>query len=172
MSSCPFLPMRRAERAMSVQEAWDLLGSPGVSYGFLGLHGVEEEGGFPYVVPMSFAADREAHALYFHATADAASKRHRAALQDERVCFTVVDPASAFVPNAEGRACRSSMRYASVVVLGRMTPVESPTEKVRCLNFLVEQKAGDAGLAAVREADAASVVVWRLGVEHITGKRN
>ncbi len=171
-NSCPFLPIRRADRATSADEAWELLCRPSVAYGFLGLHGVAEEGGYPYVVPMSFAADRRAGALYFHSTADRASKRHRAAQQDPRACFTVVDPASQFIPNAEGRACRSSMRYTSVVVLGRIALVESPAEKVRLLNFLIEQKAGGAGLAAVGEPDAAGVTVWKLGVEQITGKRS
>jgi nitroimidazol reductase NimA-like FMN-containing flavoprotein (pyridoxamine 5'-phosphate oxidase superfamily) len=165
-----FLPGRKQDRAIAVEEAWHVLCSPDVPYGFLGTHGLREEGGFPYVVPMNFAADPTAGALYFHSTNEAASKRFRSIRENAQVSFTVVDPASSIIPDAEGRPCKFSMHYRSVMVFGRMTEVEPAHEKVRVLNFLMQQKAPGAGLDKVRPDDVEGVAIWKLEVEHVSGK--
>jgi nitroimidazol reductase NimA-like FMN-containing flavoprotein (pyridoxamine 5'-phosphate oxidase superfamily) len=166
-----FLPGRKQDRAMSIGEAWDALASPDVEYGFLGTHGVGEEGNFPYVVPMNFAADREAGALYFHSTEKTASKRYRAIQENAKASFTVVDPISAIVPDPQGRPCKFSMRYRSVMVFGEIVQVERAEEKARCLDFLVQQKAAKVPLKEVRPEDVEKVAVWKLDVQHISGKR-
>jgi len=136
-----FLRVRNEERAIAAEEAWDVLCSREVQYGFLGTHGLDEEGGFPYVVPMNFAADPRAGALYFHSTDDPASKRRRAIGQSAKVSFTVVDPGSSILPDPQGRPCKFSMQYRSVMVFGRIEAVEAADEKVRLFNFLMQQKA-------------------------------
>ncbi len=165
-----FLPGRKQDRAASTDEAWDVLASPDVQYGFLGTHGVGEEGNFPYVVPMNFAADRDAAALYFHSTNETASKRYRALKENAKASFTVVDPISAIVPDPQGRPCKFSMRYRSVMVFGEIAEVERADEKARCLGFLMQQKAGNVPLQEVRPEDVGNVVIWKLQVQHISGK--
>jgi nitroimidazol reductase NimA-like FMN-containing flavoprotein (pyridoxamine 5'-phosphate oxidase superfamily) len=166
-----FLPARKQDRATSPDEAWDVLGSAEVQYGLLGTHGVGEEGNFPYVVPMSFAADRDAAALYFHSTGETASKRYRAVQENAKASFTVVDPISAIVPDPQGRPCKFSMRYRSVMVFGQIAEVQSADEKARCLDFLMQQKAGNVPLEKVRPEDVGNVVIWKLQVQHISGKK-
>ena len=166
-----FLPGRKQDRATSTDEAWEVLESPDVQYGFLGTHGVGEEGSFPYVVPMNFAADRDAAALYFHSTNATASKRYRAVRENAKASFTVVDPISAIVPDPQGRPCKFSMRYRSVMVFGEIAEVETADEKARCLDFLIKQKAGDALLDNVSPEDVENVAIWKLQVQHISGKK-
>ena len=166
-----FLSGRKQDRATSPDEAWDVLGSPDVQYGLLGLHGVAEEGNFPYVVPMSFAADRDAAALYFHSTGETASKRYRAIKENAKASFTVVDPISAIVPDAQGRPCKFSMRYRSVMVFGEIAEVESADEKARCLEFLMQQKAGNVPRENVHSEDVENVAIWKLHVQHVSGKK-
>ncbi len=165
-----FLPGRKQERTITTEEAWQVLCSQNVQYGLLGTHGLSEEGNFPYVVPMSFAADPGAGALYFHSTDDPTSKRYRAIGEDVRVSFTVVDPASSIVPDAQGRPCKFTMRYRSVMAFGRIEAVESADEKVRLFNFLMQQKAPSPRLDEVRPEDVEGVAIWRLRVQHVSGK--
>jgi nitroimidazol reductase NimA-like FMN-containing flavoprotein (pyridoxamine 5'-phosphate oxidase superfamily) len=166
-----FLPGRKPDRAISADEAWDVLGSADVQYGLLGTHGLAKEGNFPYVVPMNFAADRDAAALYFHSTSETASKRYRAIKENAKASFTVVDPISAIVPDPQARPCKFSMRYRSVMVFGEIAEVESAHEKAQCLDFLMQQKAGDVPLQKVRPEDVENVTIWKLVVQHVSGKK-
>ena len=166
-----FLPIRSEERAMTAEEAWDVLSSRSVQYGFLGTHGLDEEGRFPYVVPMNFAADPSAGALYLHSTDDRASKRRRAIGRNAKVSFTVVDPGSSILPDPQGRPCKFTMQYRSVMVFGRIEAVASAEERGRLFNFLMQQKAPSPRLDEVRPQDVEGVAVWRLRVEHVSGKR-
>ena len=120
---------------------------------------------------MSFAADPQAAALYFHSTDDVASKRCRAIRQNAKVSFTAVDPASSIIPDPQGRPCKFSMRYRSVMAVGQIEAVESADEKVRLFNFLMQQKAPSARLENVRPQDVEGVAIWRLRVKHVSGKR-
>jgi len=166
-----FLPGRKQERTITTEEAWQVLCSGNMQYGLLGTHGLGEEGGFPYVVPMNFAADPQSGALYFHSTNDPASKRCRAIRENAKASFTVVDPGSSIVPDAQGRPCKFTMQYRSVMVFGRIEAVESADEKVRLFNFLMQQKAPSPRLGKVRPEDVEGVAIWRLRVEHVSGKR-
>jgi nitroimidazol reductase NimA-like FMN-containing flavoprotein (pyridoxamine 5'-phosphate oxidase superfamily) len=167
-----FLPGRKQEQALTTEEAWQVLCSPEVQYGLLGTHGLREEGSFPYVVPMSFGADPQAGALYFHSTDDAASKRCRAIRENAKVSFTAVDPASSIIPDPQGRPCKFTMGYRSVMAFGPIEPVQSPEEKVRLFNFLMQQKAPSARLGKVRPDDVDGAAIWRLQVKNLSGKRS
>jgi len=54
---------------------------------------------------------------------------------------------------------------------GRIEAVESADEKVRLFNFLMQQKAPSPRLDEVRPEDVEAVAIWRLCVEHVSGKR-
>lgn len=164
-----FLPLRKKAYAMTEEEAWNILASPDTPYGFLGTHGVEEDGGMPYVVPMNFAADRRARAIYMHTTLDADSKRNRAVARDPNAAFTVVHPASAVEPSPDGVACRFSMKFTSVMVFGKISKVEQPAEKARILNLIVKQKGGADNALEVPEFATAVATIYALEVEHISG---
>jgi len=92
-----YLSQRKTKLAMTVEECWALLESKTVSYGILATSGVKSEECVPYAVPMNFAADRVASAIYIHTTIDSGSKRKKAVSENPRVSFVVVDPESSLI---------------------------------------------------------------------------
>jgi nitroimidazol reductase NimA-like FMN-containing flavoprotein (pyridoxamine 5'-phosphate oxidase superfamily) len=166
-----YLPLRAHKRAIGDGEAWELLESPGVLYGFLGTHGVNAEGNMPYVVPMNFAADSEARAIYLHTTIDADSKRNRAIDENPRATFVAVGPDAALAHDGSGLACKFSMKFASAMAFGKISKVESPAEKARILNFFMKQKTIGHTVSEVAEEQTARTTIYVLNVEHISGSR-
>lgn len=165
-----YLPLRKQKLAMQETDAWDLLESPEVVYGFLGTGGVPDEGNVPYVIPMNFVADRDSNSIYLHTTLDADSKRNRSLESNPRVCFTVVHPDAAIVNDGSGLPCKFSMRFRSVMAMGRVRAVDSLDERARILNMLMKQKTPDAKLIMdVLPPITAIATILRINVEHITG---
>jgi nitroimidazol reductase NimA-like FMN-containing flavoprotein (pyridoxamine 5'-phosphate oxidase superfamily) len=165
-----YLPLRKKKLAMTDPDAWDVLESPDTHYGFLGTGGVPEEGNVPYVIPMNFVADRDSNSIYLHTTLDADSKRNRSLAGSPRVCFTVVHPDAAQVNDGSGLPCKFSMRFRSVMAMGRIRAVNSLDERARILNMLMRQKAPHAKLTMdVQPPHTAIATILRINVEHITG---
>jgi len=169
--SGPFVAGRKQQAAISAAEAWQVLCSPEVLYGFLGTHGIKEEGNVPYVVPMNFVAHRQTNALYLHSSPENTSKRNRALKENAQVSFTVVTEGVSLVPDPQGRTCKCSLRYTSVMVFGPVAQVESADEKVRLLSSLMQQKAPAALFSPIRVEDVENTAVWKIEVQHISGKR-
>lgn len=164
-----FLILRAQKRAISDREAWNLLESAEAIYGFLGTHGVKDEGNMPYVVPMNFAADSEARAIYLHTTIDADSKRNRAIAEDSHVTFVVVGPDASISNDGSGLACKFSMSFTSAMAFGEIEKIESPAEKARILNFFMKQKTVGHTVSGVTEAQTALTTIYVLNVEHVSG---
>lgn len=170
-ASVNYLPLRKKDSALTEHQAWKLLCSPEIAFGFLGTHGLASEGGMPYIVPMNFAAEPSARAIYIHTTLDTASKHNRALSEDGRVTFAAVSPDSAIVASADAIPCRFTMKFASVMAFGRIEKVEAPTEKARILNFFMEQKSDVTGLLQVLEPHTFITTIYKINVEHISGAR-
>ncbi len=170
-TAASFLPLRKKKNAMSDEEAWEMLCAEETLYGFLGVHGLKGESGMPYVAPLNFAADPPEKAIYFHTTVDADSKRNRALAEDGRACFTVAGPESELVSSPDGVACRFTMKFTSVMAFGEVEKVESPAEKARALNLLMEQKSGFDSFMKVPEQATAITTIYKLNVAHISGAR-
>lgn len=166
-----FLPLRKKKNATPDSEAWEMLCARETLYGFLGLHGVKDDEGMPYVVPLNFAAAPAENAIYFHTTVDADSKRNRALAEDGRACFTVAGPESELVSSPDGVACRFTMKFTSVMAFGTVEKVEAPAEKAMALNLLMEQKSGFDSFMKVPEQATMIANVYKLKVAHISGAR-
>jgi nitroimidazol reductase NimA-like FMN-containing flavoprotein (pyridoxamine 5'-phosphate oxidase superfamily) len=117
----------------------------------------------PYIVPVSFGYD--GHSLYFH-TADTGRKidciaaNNRACFEMERNVRLVKDPL---------KPCKWSFSYESVIGFGEVCELQSPAEKARGLNHIMEHYSG-------REWDFDSFAmkgtrVWRISISSVTGKR-
>jgi uncharacterized protein len=164
-----FIELRKAKHRMGEAHAWELLCSREVVYGFLGTCGLTSENGMPYIVPMNFAAEPEAHAVYLHTTLDADSKRNRAVRENPIVTFAAVHPDAAILPDADGIPCKFSMKFRSVMVFGAIAPVEDQAEKARILNFFMKQKSGAENLLNVPPHLAAVATIYKISVDHISG---
>ncbi|MFC1474762.1 pyridoxamine 5'-phosphate oxidase family protein [bacterium] len=164
-----YLPLRKEKHRITEDEAWAILVSPDIPFGFLGTHGVKEEGNMPYVVPMNFAAERDSGAIYLHTTLDEDSKRNRSVAESPDICFTAVHPDSKIIPSDEGLACKFSMNFKSVIAMGTAEKIEDATEKTRILNHFMDQKAASWPHREVGEHMTFIATIYRINVAHITG---
>lgn len=148
--------IRRKDRVQGEAENFDLLAR--AEYGVLAL----VDGRRPYAVPLSFVLMDGA--LYFHCACE--GRKVDAIAGDSEGCFTVV---GATRPVYDGGF---STYYESVMVFGRVTPVDGREEKVRALYALAEKYLpGDMDKA---EKDIARsfkrTAVYRIAIGRMTGK--
>lgn len=148
--------IRRKDRAQGEAENFALLAR--AEYGVLAL----VDGRLPYAVPLSFVLMDGA--LYFHCARE--GRKVDAIAGGGEGCFTVV---GATFPVYDGGF---STYYESVMVFGRVTPVDGREEKVRALYALAEKYLpGDMDKA---EKDVARsfkhTAVYRIAIGRMTGK--
>lgn len=167
-----FPEMRKKKYVIDESEAWNILCSDAVEYGFLGVCGLEGDDGYPYVVPMNFAADKETGRIYFHTTMDAQSRRNRTLAANEKVCFTVVSPDSHIAPGPEDMpACKFSMSFESVVAFGDVEEITGIEEKTKALDLIMSQKAGKHKHTGVMQQLVYVTKIYSMKVRHISGAR-
>jgi len=116
----------------------------------------------PYVVPVSFGYER--NALYFHG----ASEGHKIELikKNNKVCFEIDTDVA--VVKAE-KPCQWTMRYRSVIGMGRAHILESAEEKAHGLELLMRHYTE--GDFSFPKSEPGSVLVVRIDIENITGKK-
>ena len=159
MSQAP--QMRRAERAMPEERAWQMLAT-----GFYGRLGTAGPDGWPYVVPLLYVwMNRQ---VYVH---HARARGHLRSNLDanRRVCFEIDAPSDVF---AYGRyECDTGLAYQSVIAFGTMRLVDEPAEKT---SFCVELMRKYADPSWQRPKDffprLGDITVWALAIERLTGK--
>lgn len=152
-----FRAMRRSRQALAPQACAEIL-----EKGTSGVLAVLGDGGYPYAVPLSyvFAGD----ALYFHS----ARTGHKldAAARCARASFCVIGQ-DEIVPE------KFTTCYRSAIAFGTLHIVEAPSERRAAMELLM-QKYSPAESAAAREAEYAAtekaLCVWKLTIEHLTGK--
>ena len=131
--------------------------------------------GWPYIVPMNFGCLEGK--LYFHCASEGTKLDLLNA--NPNVCFEVAVNVE-IVPGAD--ACNWSVRYESVVGLGRMSIVEDPEERRAGLEALLAQcKALAQSKRSAQQTDrsgelpehvSAATVVLRVDIESMTGKES
>lgn len=149
--------IRRKDRALTEACARELLQK--CEYGVMA---TVDAGGRPYAAPLSYIANDEA--VYFHC----AHEGHKIdnIVANPQVCFTVVGQTRPVY------AKNFTTWYESVVVFGRVSPVTDPAEKTRILMLLAEKylpEHMDKAPADIAKS-LARTAVYRIAIEHITGK--
>lgn len=122
--------------------------------------------GWPYVVPVSFAAKEEKPgqiALYFHSAA--AGRKVEALKQDGRVCIE----GDIFYGN-EQVPMGITARYESVIGFGTATQVEGE-EKLHGLRLLVARY-GYTDYPVESCHGLSHTIVYKITLTSLTGKRN
>jgi len=121
------------------------------------------EDNVPYVVPVSFGY-RDG-CLYIHSAPE--GRKIDILKRNDRVCFEV-DVDEELV--RRGEPCAWSMRYRSVVGLGRAYLVEDAEEKRKALDIIVEHYGGEP--AGYSDKALREVAVIRVKIEEMTGKQS
>lgn len=159
MSTAPGL--RRAEKAMSVERALEMLRG-----GFCGRLATVGADGYPYCVPLLHVwLDGE---VYLHGTG--APGHLRANIEHEpRVCFEIDEPGEVF---AYGRfECDSSIAFRSVILFGRIRTIEDVALKQRfCEALMVKYGRQDWERPKGFFPRLGEIAVYAIAVERITGK--
>jgi len=154
-------PLRRADRAMSEQRAWDIL-----ARGFSGRLATIGEDGYPYCIPLLYVCmDGE---VYVHTTS---AKGHlRANIDHEpRICFEIDEPDEVF---DYGRfECDSGLAYRSVILFGHIRVAEDKAAKQRfCEALMAKYGKPDSGRPKGFFPRLDIISVYAIAVERIAGK--
>lgn len=160
--------MRRAKRA--VDDLDELRGiiekCPVVRVGSHDAEGV-------FIVPMSFGYEVEASddgadarwTFWLHCAAE--GRKTDAWAADPQVALELDVPVGVI---GGDYSCAYSYAYESVMAIGRAMRVADPAQKVRGLKAIMAHMAPGAPVEFKPEA-VERVDVWRVDVEHLTGKR-
>jgi uncharacterized protein len=117
----------------------------------------------PYVLPLNFGY--KDNRLYFHSAME--GRKLNIIRQNNNVCFEI-DADQAFVPDE--RACKWSLKYRSVIGNGKAFIVADAAEKIAALKTIMAHYSDKAYEFTAEEA--ARVVVVRIDIESITGKKS
>lgn len=118
----------------------------------------------PYIVTMNFGLKDGGESLYFHCAAT--GKKMDVLKKNNLVCFQADIEHELFLHNI---SCGCSMRYRSVVGMGRIKFVAETAEKIEGLKTIMGHYTGESSFTFKRELIEKTTVL-RLDIEEIAGK--
>ena len=149
--------MRRSDRAISREEADELLGRC-----LFGVLSTTCEDGQPYAVPISYAYD--GNRIVVHG-AKGVGQKLRNMQADPRVCFTVVG-------EVQTEPGKFSTKYESVIVFGEAREIEDMDAKKAALHLLIDKYSNDFQERGAKYIDgaAAKTSVMEIDIQELTAK--
>ena len=155
-----FRPVRRKKKEISPEEAKSLLRT--ARRGVLAVCGDE---GYPYAVPVNYLYDEEKQEIIFHGAR--AGHKADSLKKCDKVCFTVIGGEQV---EREDEAWAPFLE--SAVVFGRCHPVEDREEALAlCKRFAMKYYPNEEMVDEELAAAGKAVQVFRITIEHISGKR-
>ena len=121
------------------------------------------DGSEPYVVPVCFGYEK--NAFYFHCAPE--GRKIDLIKKNNQVCVEV--EADVEIINVEN-PCGWSIKYRSVIGVGRAHILEDEEDKIRGLAVLMQQFGEKEPDMEFEKADRAAVV--KIDIEHIAGKKS
>ena len=153
--------LRRADRAMSEQRAYEML-----ERGFSGQLATVGADGYPYCVPLLYIwMDGE---IYLH-TGSARGHLRANVEREPRICFEIDEPDQVF---DYGRfECDSGLAYQSVIVFGKIRIAEDSTVKQRfCEALMAKYGKPDSARPKGFFPRIDGITVYAIAIERMTGK--
>jgi hypothetical protein len=123
------------------------------------------DGSQPYIVPLCFGYQN--NVLYFHSALK--GKKLDILRQNERVCFEFDSNTQV---RRDDKACEWGMLYSSVVGFGTAEFIEETERKRQALQIIVKQYAGKDDDDSLSDADVQNMVVFKVDIDSMTGKRS
>jgi len=121
------------------------------------------DNGEPYVVPVSFGYER--NALYFHGASE--GRKFELIKKNNRLCFEIDTDVE--VVKSE-KPCSWTMKYRSVIGVGRAYILESDEEKCHGLSLIMRQYTG--GDFSFPKPTLDKTLVVKVDIRSITGKQS
>lgn len=124
----------------------------------------------PYLVPMNFGFDGQN--FYLHSAPE--GLKIDILKENPQVCIEITQDLQI---NQSADVCKTSMRYSSVIVFGRVEFLSDRRERIKALNCIVEQLYGDRVVAkkeewVFNEDNLNNLAILKVHIEQITGKRS
>ncbi|SHF93336.1 pyridoxamine 5'-phosphate oxidase family protein [Dysgonomonas macrotermitis] len=154
-----FRAIRRKDRVLDDQRIEELLDT--AEFGYLNLG--NSDNGYPYGIPISYAYDKAANAIYIHSAT--AGQKAEELIKGGKVSFCIVG-------RTEVLPDEFATEYESVIVYGHVEASLSDEEKRTALMALVYKYSKD----FVPEGEAYTDKLWnrvmaaKISIDHITGK--
>eukprot|EP01056_Protomagalhaensia_sp_Gyna25_P003995 Protomagalhaensia_sp_Gyna_25__3994@NODE_359_length_3740_cov_212_002972_g277_i0_p3_GENE_NODE_359_length_3740_cov_212_002972_g277_i0NODE_359_length_3740_cov_212_002972_g277_i0_p3_ORF_typecomplete_len161_score10_17Pyridox_ox_2/PF12900_7/2_6e33Putative_PNPOx/PF01243_20/1_9e12Pyrid_ox_like/PF16242_5/1_3e07Pyrid_oxidase_2/PF13883_6/1e06FMN_bind_2/PF04299_12/0_035F420H2_quin_red/PF04075_14/0_17OTU/PF02338_19/5_5e03OTU/PF02338_19/0_35_NODE_359_length_3740_cov_212_002972_g277_i09551437 len=153
-----YTPLRRVDKAISDELARRILKSG--TYGVLATCGAD---GAPYCVPVSYSTTD--NFIYFHGASTGQKVENMR--RDPRVCFTIVGETRPAYSQGSFTAL-----YESVVAHGVVEQVHDKNDIVTamrelCTKYLPQHMSK---FEEAFEKDLPNLTLWRMRIEHLTGK--
>ncbi len=120
-----------------------------------------------YIVPVNFgytAADKQL-TLFFHSAKE--GRKVDAFAQNNAIAFEM-DCEHHLIESAN--ACEHSYAYRSIIGSGHVHLIEEPAQKKQALNALMQHQTGKE--FAFSDQMLHAVLVYRIAVDHISGKQH
>ena len=151
--------MRRHDRQLTEAETFEIIKQG--EYGVLCTVTTE---GLPYGVPISYALDERANAIYFHGTIQEGQKTDNLAHQPQ-ACLTIV-------PQTELMLEKFATKYWSANVFGPVFDVSDEAEKRYGLECILKKYAHDYLEQGEKYIDSTigRARVMKMTIQSITGK--
>ena len=122
------------------------------------------KGDNPYIVPVSFGYDGDA--IYFHTAKKGMKIDYIEA--NNRVCFEF-ERGVQIVPD-ETNPCKWSFNFQSVIGFGKVYELKENHDKVEGFHHIMAQYSNEEW--TIDKKMVSAVRVWKIRIEHITGKRS
>ena len=120
----------------------------------------------PYIVTMNFGFGKDGSAsLYFHSACE--GKKNNILKKNNLVCFQA-DIEHEFFLHSD-TSCGCSMKYQSVIGMGRISLVNDPSEKIEALQAIMTHYTKKAE-HVFKEELVKRTLIMRLDIEEISGK--
>ena len=154
-----FRPVRKKANEISAEEAKKLLHAS--RRGVLAVNG---DDGYPYAVPVNYLYDEEKQEIIFHGSK--VGHKVDSLKKCDKVCFTVYGDETVETEEAWAPFLKSA------VVFGRCHLVEDPDETLRlCKKFAMKYYPTEKMVDDEVAASGKAVRMFRIGIEHISGKK-
>lgn len=122
------------------------------------------DGQIPYIVPVCFGFQGDC--IFVHSASE--GKKIDIIKHNNNVCFEV-EAVAEIIPAQD--ACKWSVRYLSVIGLGKAFIISDRDEKIKGLNAIMKQYTGFSG-HSYNEAAIDLAAIIKIEIESMTGKKS
>jgi len=126
------------------------------------------ENNYPYVIPLNYGYmyDNEKLTFYFHSAKE--GKKTEIIQNNNNACFEI-DCDTKLIEGE--KPCNCNYEFKSIIGFGKISPIETNSEKITGLNCLMKHQTGKEAAYDFTENELNSICVYKMTVEEFTGKQ-
>ncbi|MDR1382495.1 MAG: pyridoxamine 5'-phosphate oxidase family protein [Planctomycetaceae bacterium] len=123
----------------------------------------------PYIIPLNYGYSFEDNVLtlFFHSAN--AGKKLEIIKKNNHACFEI-DNTGQLIP--ADQPCRYSYKFQSIIGVGKIIFLNTPTEKITALTKLMQHQTGKNQLFDFDKTALERITAYKMIVEQFTGKKD